>query len=447
MKGPDAQIPRRATDYPTVSQVDPIHVHNLTRLRREYLERHPRGGDFKAFMERFDALREAVHGNHKPVRFYGLTFGHPSERARHTLGEVDDSGDTGDTGDIVNDLPPSLPQDDAGRLDLLHQAGLATDATTLQDALKELELPFMFAGREQWVENLQRSDGAGDPPPKLQNVAMESVVHEKNALNLLLGRAHDAVVNGTSLADDFAYWQTLVPDWAPGVRDQLEAQGIPFSMELLSSPEINLTDPSQPLFAADAQPASLAQLGVHQAGERAFLRSLSAQELMTQIWPLYSQYYHRAAGAPVPAGFEAGLTFGSPVTDGDGKLVRSPIMDTDVYKRWAAYGQPGTEGGGWITDEVLGIRWNPLTNELKTFGVNDGKGWVGGKRGLLQQILNGQITASSFPSSGYGEAILNLLGSRVAAAAVTHDPSIYFAGPLAAYGNLPSDVLDRFKAL
>jgi hypothetical protein len=430
-----------------VNHVDPVHAHGVARLRKEYLERHPGGGNFKAFLERFDNLREAVHGHHKPVRFYGLTFGHHS---RSTLGEVTDTGDTGDTGDvqdIVNDLPASLPQDDAGRLDLLHQAGLATDASSLQDALKELELPFMFAGREQWVENLQRSDGAGDPDPKLQNVAMESIVHDKNALNLLLGRAHDAVVNGTSLADDFSYWQTLVPDWAPGVRDQLEAQGIPFSLELLSSPEINLTDPSKPLFPADAQPVSLAQLGVHQAGERAFLRSLSAQELMTQIWPLYYQYYHRPAGAPVPAGMEAGLTFGSPVTGSDGKLVRSPIMDTEVYKRWAAYGQPGTDGGGWITDEVYGIRWNPLTGEVKTFGSSDGSGPFAGKRRLLQQILGGKASAANFPSTSYSEGILSLLGSRVAAAAAANDPSIYFAGPLAEYANMPDDVLARFKAL
>jgi hypothetical protein len=167
-------------------------------------------------------------------------------------------------------------------------------------------------------------------------VTMESILREPNALNLLLGRAQGAVEEGRSLAGDLEYGQTLVPAWAPGVRDQLAANGIPFSVELLASPEMNLNDPSAPLFTG--QPSSLFNLGVLQAGERSFLNSLSAEELMTQIWPLYHQYYHRPAGAPVPPGLEAGLTFGSPVARSDGTYARSPIMATDVYRRWSASG-------------------------------------------------------------------------------------------------------------
>jgi hypothetical protein len=426
-----------------VSRVDPVHVYGLARLRKEYLERHADGGDFKAFLDRFVNLREAVQGRHKPVRFYGLTFGHPAQarealghnhvhrahRQRGVLGELD----------TLSARSASLPKDEAGQLDLLHRAGLATDATTLKDALQEIELPFMFAGREQFVENQQR--GAAGIDPKLRNVTMESPVHEQNALNLLLGRAQDAVAKGKSLAADFAYWQTLVPDWAPKVRDQLEAQGIPFSVELLASPGINLTDPSKPLFDRGAHPASLSQLGVDQGGEQAFLRSLSAEELMTQIWPLYYQYYHRPAGAPVPKGFEAGLTFGSGVLGPDGTLTHSPIMDTDVYKRWAAYAQPGTDGGGWIDDPLTGIKWNPLTGEYQVYNSH------APKQAMFQAVASGQITAGQFASLTTSDLALNLLGSRVGAAAALHDPSYYFAGPLAPYGNLTDDERARFEAL
>jgi hypothetical protein len=362
------------------------------------------------------------------VRFYHLTFGDPDGKSRgvaaaHAAREGGTRAVLGVEGDD-GEVSPSLPQDDAGKLALLQQAGLATGATSLQDALRELELPFMFAGREQWVTNVTRQDGAASIDPKLQNVTMESVLTEPNALNLLLGRAQDAVENGTSLAGDFAYWQSLVPEWAPRVRDQLAAQGIPFSVELLASPEINLTDPSKPLFGKDAAPNSLFGLGVHQMGERAFLRSLSAEELMTQVWPLYFQYYHRPAGSPVPAGFEAGLTFGSPVRNPDGTYTRSPLMSTDVYKRWAAYNQPGIEGGGTIRDDRLGLSWNPLTGEYHVDG--DGQ-----------------------PASASAESVLSQTSSRVAAAIVLKDPSIYFAGPLAPYAPdaLGEDARARLQAL
>jgi hypothetical protein len=337
-----------------MTRIDPANVHGIQRLRQEYLERHPNGGDFKAFLQKYDAVRDAIQGDREPLRWYGLTFGQPggarslagADNSRGLL-EIDGSQEVQnpelvDGGEEIDDseeidetVAASLPKDDAGRLALLQRAGLATGAATFQDALKELELPFMFAGREQWVQNIARG-AEGDGDPRLHNVSMESILREPNALNLLLGRAQGAVEEGRSLQGDVDYWKTLVPSWAPGVRDQLAAQGIPFSVELLASPEMNLTDPSQPLFTG--QPSSLFNLGVLQEGERSFLNSMSAPELMTQVWPLYQQYFHRPAGAPVPPGFEAGLTFGSPATRADGTLVRSPIMDTDVYRRWSAAG-------------------------------------------------------------------------------------------------------------
>lgn len=441
-----------------MSRIDTTHVYGLKRLRAEYIERHPGGGDFKAFLQRFDALREAVKGERDPVRFYGLTFGkverhgraaHGAEQAQGA-GRANRRGTLGETGAAEGaeglEISPSLPADDAGRLALLQQAGLATGATTLQEALRELELPFMFAGREQWVQNLSRPDGAEGIDPRLENVTMESIVTEPNALNLLLGRAQDAVENGRSLADDFAYWQSLVPSWAPAVRDRLASQGIPFSVELLASPEINLDDPSQPLFGADETPASLFGLGVDQAGERAFLRSLSAEELMTEIWPLYYQYYHRPAGSPPPPGFEAGLTFGSPVQGANGTLVRSPIMSTAVYQRWAAYNQPGTPGGGIINDDSLGVHWNPLSGEV-TYSDPTMPG-PEQRRSMLEAIRNGKLTASQLNGS-WSETVLTLVGSRIVAAAVTGDPGLYFVGPRAAFSpeSLDPATRARFEAL
>ena len=238
------------------------------------------------------------------------------------------------------DLPSSLPESEYERVRILQAAGL-TGGGTLQDALRDLELPFMFAGREQWVKNVS-GEGVQDDP-RLWDVSMQSVVHEVHAQRLLFGRtlASDEYRGPQAAHDDLSYWQTLVPEWAPRVRDALAAQGIPFAVELLSSPQINLYDPSKPLFPKGDSPTSLFQLGSLQEGENAFLRSLSAEELMLEVWPDYWRYYHRPAGAPVPDDLRAGMTFGSPVRLADGTYLRSPVMSEDSYMRWLAYGYPG----------------------------------------------------------------------------------------------------------
>jgi len=100
-------------------QVDPVQVYGVKRLRREYFERNPQG-DFKAFLERFDALRQAVRGHHKPVRFYGLTFGHPAAHARAHGAEGAGAAHPARSAQAV-----SVPQDPGGQLDLLKRAGLA----------------------------------------------------------------------------------------------------------------------------------------------------------------------------------------------------------------------------------------------------------------------------------------------------------------------------------
>ena len=253
----------------------------------------------------------------------------------------DDSGATGgdEEGDPFSEAQVSIPETEDGQFRVLLLSGLAGNALSYSQAMNDLELPFMFAGREQWVRNLGGEGVEGEP--RLWDVTMESITHDDSAKRVILGRAAVTAERGLSGANDLSYWQSLVPSWAPRVRDELARQGIPFSVELLADPDINLTDPSKPLFAKGSSPLSLFQLGSLQAGERAFLRSLSAEDLMLDVWPAYYRYYHRPAGAPVPADLLAGMTFGSPVLRADGTYLVSPVMSSTAYRRWARYGYPG----------------------------------------------------------------------------------------------------------
>jgi hypothetical protein len=257
-------------------------------------------------------------------------------------GDEPDNGEEQGSDPFFDDyeLPSSIPASDFERVRILQGAGL-TGAGTLRDALQDLELPFIFAGREQWVRNVT---GVGvEDEPSLWDVSMQSVVHDEHAQQLLLGRTLAAAEYRSPQAafDDLSSWQNLVPEWAPRVRDQLAARGIPFAVELLASPEINLNDPSKPLFDKGETPGSLFQLGVLQDGENVYLRSVSAEELMLEVWPDYWRYFHRPAGSPVPPDLRAGMTFGSPVLQADGTYLRSPVMSSDSYMRWLAYGYPG----------------------------------------------------------------------------------------------------------
>jgi hypothetical protein len=271
--------------------------------------------------------------------FYVIT----ASSLRTLFGEDEEYSDEGEGEDsaesALQEAIASLPADEDGLFRVLLGAGLAGGAATYGDAMSELEIPFAFAGREQWIRNLQ---GIGvESEPALWDVSMENIVRDTNSRMLLLGRAAERTERGLSSAGDLSYWQSLVPSWAPRVRDELAKKGIPFSVELLASPEINLTDPSKPLFPKGDIPLSLFGLGVLQKGENVFLRSVSAEELMLEIWPAYYRYYHRPANAPVPDDLLAGLSFGSPVLLDDGRYLRSPMQQSDVYQRWLAYGYPG----------------------------------------------------------------------------------------------------------
>lgn len=358
-------------------------------------------------------------------------------------------------------LPTDLPESAGAQLRLLQAAGIADGTSSLDDALAALELPFMFAGREQWAANLAGGDGAaGDS--RLWNVTMESVLQDENARRLLLGRAAQALEDRKTMASDLAYWESLVPEWAPRVRDELASEGIPFSVELIASPEVNLHDASEPLFGNGVHPTSLFSLGVLQAGENAYLRGLSAEELMTELWPLVWRYHHRPAGAPAPEGFEAGLTLGGAVRIACSEVVAngcingikyrfSPVRDTSSYIRWIAYGTPGLGGAGqhngYIVDDGIGMGYNPLTGDyFDTSGgaaVRDSQ-----RRRWLSLLQSGALQPGHFITP-WREVVQGLLTNRISSAGFLGDPSIYFTGVYAPFApdKLSADTRARLAAV
>jgi hypothetical protein len=375
---------------------------------------------------------------------------------RTTFGEDEEAEDV-----QIPELPSNLPADSFGRLRLLQSAGLALDASTLEEAMRDLELPFMFAGREQWVTNLTTPDGAA-ADPRLWNVSMENIFTDENSLRVLLGRAAWSAENRGAMADDVAYWETLVPDWAPKVRDQLAAQGYPFSVELLASPEVEIRDLSKPLFAKGAAPDSLFGMGVLQSGENAFLRSMGADEVMSEIWPLYYRYHHRPAGAPVPDDLKAGLTFGTVIaeacTNADPKVPENgcingirykhtPVMSSNSYMRWLAYGFPGADGdgqhNGYVVDSGTGYGYNPTTGAF--FQVYETSGY---QSMWLELLQTGQLQPGYFITP-WRDVVMDGLGSRIASAGYLQDPSIWFSGQYAPYApdKLSADVRARYLTL
>ncbi len=191
------------------------------------------------------------------------------------------------------------PQTEEGWLAVLKFAG--TDASTLDEALYQETLPFVFSGIRQWRHNLAGEFSAVTGNPALQNVSVYSPLASPESQRLFLNSVLDMLAGfgARRTREILSAREELVPEWAWSVQEALRP--LPFHGELLMSPEINL-GPEPPLFT-EGQPLSLFQLGVLQAGERAKLAKLSAPELMLRVWPAYYAYYHRPAGAPVPEEF------------------------------------------------------------------------------------------------------------------------------------------------
>lgn len=229
-------------------------------------------------------------------------------------------------------------KDPAKLAKLFHMAGFTG---SVQDILKQLDLAGSFAGAEQFRQNVTGQQGNVAANDYLQNVDTLSASSNMNTLRRYVNEMVDDLENGRDPQAKWAKRQALVPAWAPPVYDELKAKNIPWSTELFTSPSINYSDPSKPLFAQGQHPASLIGLTGLQQGEESVYRGASAAELMSQMYPAYYAYAHRPAGAPVPAGLEAGMTLGSPVLGPNGQYTRSPLASTSLYQRNQALGEPG----------------------------------------------------------------------------------------------------------
>lgn len=217
---------------------------------------------------------------------------------------------------------------------------------SLDEQIRQALLSQTFAGRQQWVNNT-----TGQPlTPELEDVRTAMDIP---AMNMIIGKIQQEYEAGRDPAALFQQRQQYVPQWAGAtlpqgqgsMLDQLKGvsqRGASlYDIGPLMSPEINLYDPSKPLFDANAHPTSLFNLTGLQSGEESLYRTMTAEEFMRNVMPAYNAYYNRPAGSPVPHGLESGLTFGSPYTDPTtGQTFRSPIMSTPEYQRYQAYGYP-----------------------------------------------------------------------------------------------------------
>ena len=207
-----------------------------------------------------------------------------------------------------------------GQLNLINEKA-GTMYGSLGEAKRALGPGAQMAGAVQYVLNQLGKNSVVEANPYLQNASMVGL-YDPSAFQLFMGALVNSLDPQKMLADRAA----LVPDWMPAVQNAVMALGNPaLDVSLLADPAImqpeikggkvtsaGLPSPSEPLFGPEGRPPSLpGALGL-QTGEASFARSLSPEELLRFIGPLDWAYYHRPAGAPVPAGYEAGLSFGNP---------------------------------------------------------------------------------------------------------------------------------------
>lgn len=334
---------------------------------------------------------------------------------------------------------------------------------SLDEMLREAVLHTTFGGVNQWRENLSGDRNLVESDKRLQNVSMGVDLH---SLRRILGQIQEELMRGRDPSQLMQGRDEFVPDWATSsfdklvtggnILDQIKAaserkSGLNWSLDLLSSPEINLLDPSKPLFDPRTNPTSLNPLTGGGQGERSFYSTLSAQEFMENILPIARSYLNRGAGEAAPF---SGLTFGSMTANPNWNTVGSnwvaegtpmyephPIRESDLYNRWTAWGQPGNSGLPDNPYEYEGIRsslagrsgqaiYNPFTNT----GTFD---YQGGGPSLIGSILSGQTQPSHFAGqpqdwNSLQDLILSLFG-RNGAAAFLQDPSIHFTGPWEPY--------------
>lgn len=293
---------------------------------------------------------------------------------------------------------------DAAKVRLINYT-FGTNYGSLDEATNGLALAYGFAGLTQYRFNQLGRHDIVENNPNLWNVGFEDIRYDDANLGRLLGRAQEMAVNSNRAgqsADVLEDWTQLVPDWAGDVDANLQQQGIRFNFGLLSSPEINLYDPTKPLFKPGERPTSIFQLTGQQAGESAFYRGLSAAELMEQISPIYDSVANRPEGSEAPGQ----LTFGGET--------ESLIKQTDAYKRWTALNQPGAaQGSGLISDPRTGIQWNPYTGEVQ---------FLPGQRDQ-QSILMQEELVKAMQGQPYDPNRIGVLGQAIMAG----DPDMFMS--------------------
>lgn len=225
---------------------------------------------------------------------------------------------------------------------------LGTNYDNQEELLEDLELPVAFAKIEQWRRNLQRAE-LSDALLGLPSGSVRVQPGKRGLMSRLKLKSQEGKpITDEDIRAHVKEWRSYVPKWAEPAKDKLKAMGIPYMdlgvFELLKDPEINL-DGTAPLYEKGAIPVSLAPIHGNDAdSEGAVLQQATAAEIMLEVWPHQWRYNHRPAGAKVPTmvwygdgkayGYAAGLTFGSPVLMPNGVYVWSPIMSTEIYRRW-----------------------------------------------------------------------------------------------------------------
>lgn len=343
---------------------------------------------------------------------------------------------------------------------VLSQGGIT--GATLDEQLQNAMLGSGFSGVDQWRRNLTGDtvqEGGADAYANNVGFAMD-----QNQLNRIVGEIMATIRDPQGLQALQGTWQQRlggtgeggyqgVPDWAPasfasatgGGTDLLgqlqsraaEGGGLRFNLGALSSPGINLYDPSQPLFGPETHPSSLIGLTGMGAGEEAYLRGLSAAEFLSGPGAYADAYYNRAAGSPAPG---PSPMFGA-YDEATGQ-VGGAMRSDPTYQRWTAYGQPGNDVEAYqgIRD-TFGNVYNPFT----------GGGNIGNSPGYLGDfIATGRLRPeylAGSPSSFPDDIIRSAFGA-VGGAAYGY-PQLYWGGsPWEQFApwNIDPQVLQRLLA-
>lgn len=211
---------------------------------------------------------------------------------------------------------PWQPLKDANRI-------LGTNFTSRTQMWKALDDAWQFAGRKRWVLNQ-----LGEPIPEAYlDTSMVSLIDDLPTQKLFIGRLKQ--YGAAKSKEHLAEWKKGVPSWVPDVRKKLAAQGIPFSVELLSDKTADISGDGPAFAKGDRPEGPISQAHNFQAGELGYLYTLKPQDIMLDVWPSFHALNHRPPGAQAPEGFTGSGMFNWP-----------PVRESASYKRWSDAGQP-----------------------------------------------------------------------------------------------------------